>query len=143
MLGTFGMQPGGSQYRRLVAGFKQIFGATIFVGTDQQKKAAAVLHQSQFHFLREAEIWYSQNSESEGRESSQPWDNTVVLISPDELKAAILLFYSLLDEQQRRLFAGLESMKLGRGATRFWPVSSALNPRTAARGRQQLLDSGC
>ncbi|MDT5026431.1 MAG: hypothetical protein QOE61_2857, partial [Micromonosporaceae bacterium] len=27
---------------------------------------------------------------------------------PDELKAAIILFYSLLDERQRRLYAGLE-----------------------------------
>src|SRR5215471_12608854 len=36
-------------------------------------------------------------------------------VSPDELKTAILLFYSLLDEQQRRLFAGLESIKLGHG----------------------------
>ena len=39
-------------------------------------------------------------------------------ISPDELKAAILLFYSLLDEQQRRLYAGLESFKLGYGGDR-------------------------
>lgn len=39
-------------------------------------------------------------------------------ISPDELKAAILLFYSLLDEQQRRLYAGLESFKLGHGGDR-------------------------
>jgi hypothetical protein len=31
--------------------------------------------------------------------------------SPDELKTAILLFYGLLDEQQRRLFAGLESIR--------------------------------
>src|SRR5258708_6603524 len=31
-------------------------------------------------------------------------------VSPDEMKAAIILFYSLLDEQQRRLFAGMESM---------------------------------
>jgi hypothetical protein len=28
-------------------------------------------------------------------------------LSPDELKAAILLFYGVLDEQQRRLFAGV------------------------------------
>jgi PAS domain S-box-containing protein len=34
--------------------------------------------------------------------------------SPDELKAAIPLFYGLLDEQQRRLFAGTESIPLGR-----------------------------
>jgi hypothetical protein len=78
-LETFGMQPGGSQYRRLVAGFKRIFGATIFFGTDQQKKTAAVLHQSRFHFLREAEIWFSRNGESEGREPRRPCHNTVVL----------------------------------------------------------------
>src|ERR1043165_3578975 len=34
-------------------------------------------------------------------------------LSPDELKAAVLLFYGLLDEQQRRLFAGLEALRLG------------------------------
>jgi hypothetical protein len=33
---------------------------------------------------------------------------------PDqELQAAIVLFYSLLDEQQRRLYAGLESLEWG------------------------------
>jgi hypothetical protein len=32
MLDTFGMQQGGSQYRRLVAAFERIFGATIFFG---------------------------------------------------------------------------------------------------------------
>jgi len=34
---------------------------------------------------------------------------------PEELKAAIVLFYSLLDEKQRRLYAGLEAMKIGHG----------------------------
>src|SRR3989454_3402372 len=39
-------------------------------------------------------------------------------IAPDELGAAILLFYSLLDEQQRRLYARLGALTLGhcRGA---------------------------
>jgi len=40
-------------------------------------------------------------------------------VSPHELRAAIVLFYSLLDEQQRRLFAGLESIKLGHGGDRI------------------------
>ena len=39
-------------------------------------------------------------------------------VIPDELKAAIVLFFSLLDERQRRLYAGLESMKLGHGSDR-------------------------
>jgi hypothetical protein len=36
MLHTFGLQQGGSQYRRLVASFQRIFGATIFFGSDTQ-----------------------------------------------------------------------------------------------------------
>ena len=61
-------------------------------------------------------------------------------VSPDELKAANLLFYSLLDEQQRRLYAGLESMKLGRGGDAILAGFLHLDPHTVARGRQQLLE---
>jgi hypothetical protein len=61
-------------------------------------------------------------------------------ISPEELKTAILLFYSLLDEQQRRLFSGLESMKLGHGGDSILAEFLGLDPHTVARGRQHLLD---
>ena len=61
-------------------------------------------------------------------------------VSPDELQAAILLFYSLLDEQQRRLYAGLESIKLGRGGDALLADFLGLDPHTVARGRNQLLD---
>jgi hypothetical protein len=67
-------------------------------------------------------------------------DASVLQVSPEELKAAILLFYSLLDEQQRRLFAGLESIKLGRGGDTVLAEFLGLDPHTVARGRQQLLD---
>ena len=67
-------------------------------------------------------------------------DASVLQVSPDELKAAILLFYSLLDEQQRRLFAGLESIKLGHGGDTMLADFLGLDPHTVARGRQQLLD---
>ena len=61
-------------------------------------------------------------------------------LSPDELKAAILLFYSLLDEQQRRLFAGLESIRVGHGGDTLLGDFLGLDVHTVARGRQQLLD---
>lgn len=67
-------------------------------------------------------------------------DASALQLSPDELKAAILLFYSLLDEQQRRLFAGLESIKLGHGGDTTLAAFLGLDPHTVARGRQQLLD---
>jgi hypothetical protein len=61
-------------------------------------------------------------------------------VSPDELKAAIILFYGLLDEQQRRLFAGLESIRLGHGGDTLLGDFLGLDAHTVARGRQQLLD---
>jgi hypothetical protein len=67
-------------------------------------------------------------------------DASALQVAPEELKAAILLFYSLLDEQQRRLFAGLESMKLGHGGDSVLAAFLGLDPHTVARGRQQLLD---
>jgi hypothetical protein len=56
-----------------------------------------------------------------------------------ELKAAILLFFSLLDEQQRRLYAGLEALKFGRGGDSQLAELLDLDPHTVSRGRQQLL----
>lgn len=66
-------------------------------------------------------------------------DTSVLDVPVEELKAAILLFYSLLDEQQRRLYAGLESLKLGRGGDRQLADFLDLDSHTVARGRQQLL----
>ncbi len=67
-------------------------------------------------------------------------DASVLEISPDELKAAIIVFYSLLDEQQRRLQAALESLKWGHGGDRQRADCLGLDPPTVARGRQQLRD---
>jgi hypothetical protein len=60
-------------------------------------------------------------------------------ISPEELKASLVLFASLLDERQRRLYAGLESLKLGRGGDQKLAELLQLDPHTVARGRKQLL----
>jgi len=65
MLDVFGMQQGGSQYRRLIAAFQRVFGATIFFGTDTQRERAAVMHQVRFNFMREARIWYSRDPNQE------------------------------------------------------------------------------
>lgn len=58
-----------------------------------------------------------------------------------QVRAAVVLFYSLLDEQQRRLFAGLESLKCGHGGDRQLSELLGLNPETVARGRRELLES--
>jgi len=58
---------------------------------------------------------------------------------PDELKAAIVLFVSMLDEKQRRLYAGVESLKLGHGGDRKIAELTAMDVHTVARGRRELL----
>jgi len=55
-----------------------------------------------------------------------------------ELKAALILFFSLLDEKQRRLYAGLESFKLGHGGDRQIAEFLGLDVHTVARGRRDL-----
>jgi hypothetical protein len=60
-------------------------------------------------------------------------------VSAEELKASLVLFSSLLDERQRRLYAGLESLKLGREGDRRLAQLLQLDPGTVARGRKQLL----
>ena len=64
----------------------------------------------------------------------------------DEAKAAILLFMSVLDEKQRRLYAGLESMLIGRGGDRRLAELTGLDVHTIGKGRKELqegdLDSG-
>lgn len=67
-------------------------------------------------------------------------DASKLEVSPDELKASIVLFFSLLDERQRRLYAGLESLKLGRGGDTILAGLLGMDPHTVARGRQQLLE---
>jgi hypothetical protein len=53
------------------------------------------------------------------------------------VKAGILLFYSLLDEQQRRLFAGLEALR--HDNDRLIADLFGMDPHTVAQGRRALI----
>jgi hypothetical protein len=59
---------------------------------------------------------------------------------PDEMKAAIVLFFSMLDEKQRRLYAGLESLKLGYGGDQRIAEFIGIDPHTVAKGRRELIE---
>ncbi len=60
-------------------------------------------------------------------------------VSLHELKAALILFLSTLNEKQRRLYAGYESLKIGHGGDTRIAELLDVNPKTVARGRQELL----
>ena len=50
----------------------------------------------------------------------------------------MILFFSLLDEQQRRLYAGLEAHKIGYGGDRKIAEFLGVDTHTVARGRREL-----
>jgi len=57
----------------------------------------------------------------------------------DDLQAVKALFYGLLDEQQRRLYAGLESLQCGHGGQQRTAQRFGLDVDTVARGERELL----
>ena len=57
-----------------------------------------------------------------------------------EMKAAIVLFFNTLDEKQRRLYAGLESLKLGYGGDQRIATFISMDPHTVAKGRRELIE---
>lgn len=67
---------------------------------------------------------------------------TLIVANPDlavdEAKATLLLFFSMLNEKQRRLYAGLEALKLGHGGDAHIARLFGIDPHTVARGRLEL-----
>lgn len=95
---------------------------------DREKVAGQYLYCSCDASVRKQQIWARRVNISDTGEFS------------DELKAAVVLFVSMLDEQQRRLFAGLEALKFGRGGDHRIAELFGLHPQTVAKGRRELID---
>jgi hypothetical protein len=92
------------------------------------------------YFAREAGRQREQRLRREAGPSQWEMDESAVGSGiSEELKAAIILFYSLLDEKQRRLYAGLEAHKVGQGGDRKIAQFLGLDVHTVARGRRELL----
>jgi hypothetical protein len=68
-----------------------------------------------------------------------------IVANPDlataEAKALLVLFCSTLNEKQRRLYAGLESLKLGHGGDAHIASILGMDPHTVAKGRKELMDA--
>lgn len=57
----------------------------------------------------------------------------------DDTEEYLTLFMSLLNERQKRLFAGYESLKLGYGGDKQIAKKTGLNAKTVSQGRQELI----
>lgn len=56
-----------------------------------------------------------------------------------EVRESLRVFLSTLNEKQRRLYVGFESMKLGYGGDTLMSKITGMNIKTIARGRRELL----
>ena len=66
-------------------------------------------------------------------------------VSPNleaDLRPHLQAFLATLNEKQRRLYAGFESLRLGRGGDTLVAGWTGLNVKTVARGRQELQSGG-
>jgi hypothetical protein len=101
---------------------KQVAGQYVYCATDAAKRTEQ-LHQRQIPVTSE----------------TLPFLRDPLAASSDETKAAIILFFSTLNEQQRRLYAGLESLRLGHGGDSQIAALTGLDVHTIAKGRSELL----
>jgi hypothetical protein len=126
MLDTFGLQQGGSQYRRLVSSFQRIFGATIFFGSDTQRARATVFHRARFNFITEARIWYSRDPE----QALLPGDCQNVIVLSEEFFREIL---------SHPIPADLDAVKALSGSPAVLDLFMWLSYRSfTARGRERI-----
>ena len=93
-------------------------------------------------------VYFSSNTNRKKQQTLSRKDTVDPLqlgeLKPDvlmnELKAALIIFFSILNEKQRRLYAGLESMKMGRGGDRMIAELLEINVKTVTKGRKELLN---
>jgi hypothetical protein len=78
ILETFDLPRDGKTYRRLVEGFKRVFAATVFFGTEEQREKAALVDWSRFHFFDRMQVWFTRAVE-QPRLPAEDFQNLVVL----------------------------------------------------------------
>ncbi len=101
----------------------------------REKVSGQYVYFSNNHTIRKQQV-LMRKSAGEGFQLCEMKPNVLM----NELKAAIIIFFSILNEKQRRIYAGLESMKVGRGGDKVISDLLGINMKTVTKGRQELLD---
>jgi hypothetical protein len=101
----------------------------------RQKVMGRYLYCASDKIIRERQCSDRSRQEATGDLTLEPMGSEFLF---EEGKTLVELFVSLLDEKQRRLYAGLESSKLGRGGDRKVARLFGLDVHTVAKGRKEL-----
>lgn len=106
--------------RRLVR--ERVSGGYVYCAAERSQRKEQLLHRRAY-----------------GTAEALPFSRDPLAEVSDDAKAAIILFLSTLDEQQRRLYAGLESLRFGHGGDTQLAELTGLDVHTIAKGRAELL----
>ncbi|MBN2371092.1 MAG: hypothetical protein JXO72_11465 [Vicinamibacteria bacterium] len=101
---------------------EEIAGQYVYCAAEASKRKEQLLHRRAY-----------------GTAEALPFTRGPLAETSDDTKAAIILFLSTLDERQRRLYAGLESLRLGHGGDSRLAELTGLDVHTIAKGRAELL----
>lgn len=78
MLRFFHFPTDGRYYERMIQGFKRIFAATVFFGTDGEFSARPLFDWARFHFFDDAQLWFNRPEPGLPINCGE-WRNTVTL----------------------------------------------------------------
>jgi len=78
LLDYFHLPKDGAQYRRIRAAFQRVFAATIFFGTEQEKKQKILVDSARFHFMDSLRLWFNRSGTPESPHAEAS-GNTVTL----------------------------------------------------------------
>lgn len=80
ILDFFRLSKDGRHYRRIVDGFKRVFGATIFFGTGEEHGKSRMIDYARFHFIDSMRLWFSEAGLI--NQSAPDEENVVTLSKP-------------------------------------------------------------
>ena len=109
-------------YRKKRIDRKKISGCYVYFSTSPQLGKSQVLHRKE----QESTL---------GIPEAQSTNESL----PKKITHLIFLFFSTLNEKQQRLYAGLESIKMGYGGDKKVASLLGMDPHTVAKGRSDII----
>ena len=111
-----------------------LFGLVKDQKIEREKFSGRYVYYSRRHQIRKQQELFRKDTVEK---YSKPMEPDILM---NELKASLIIFFSMLDEKQRRLYAGLESLKVGHGGDKYISEVFDINEKTVSRGRKELLE---